>query len=82
MHWDNPGRERPNRFTEDQSCWELFGAAIIRQALVDYKMGSVRRRQEVERFIRSDYFNSISDIDQRWLLKHIKLLIPRSIEHV
>ena len=81
MNWDSHDRERPQHMTDDHSCWEMFSAAILRKALEDYKFGGVRRRQEVERFIRSDYFSNISNIDVKWLLKNMKLLIPKSIDH-
>ena len=72
MHFDNLGRERPPTFTEIQTAWELLSAAIVRAAIEDYKCGGTKRRQEVERFIMSEYFTTISDIDPRWLLKNLR----------
>ena len=76
MDLKNPDRERPEQFTDNQSCWELFAAAIIRSACDDYKNFTERGRQEIEKFFRSQYFRSISNIDPDWLIKNLRETYP------
>lgn len=72
MDFDEKNRQRPPTFTEIQTAWELLAAAVIRKAIEDWFRGTQRRKQEVERFLLSTYFEEISDIDPKWLIKTMK----------
>lgn len=83
VDWDPYARQRPSHMTNNRACWEKLSAAIVGKAIEDYKFGGVKRRQEIERFIRSEYFNEISNINPEWLIKNMRdYLIPKSIDHV
>jgi len=79
-------RARPKQFTEIHSNFELLAAAIVQQACIDYTKakdvnthGGVSRR-EIERFIRSDYFKTICDINPSWLLTKLREKIRAKAE--
>ena len=83
VDFDPDDRQRPKDFTEVNAAWELLAAAIIKAALEDYKYGTIKRRNEIERFIKSEYFDSISNIDPKWLIKTLHETMPlRCIEHI
>lgn len=83
VDWDPYARQRPKHMTNNRACWEKLSAAIVGKAIEDYRFGNPKRRQEVERFIRSEYFKEISNIDPEWLIKNMRdYLIPKSIDHV
>lgn len=70
--WDEFHRERPKRFTENHAPWEMLAASIIKAAVEDWFRGSKKRKLEVERFLRSDYFSDITDLNPDWLLKMMR----------
>lgn len=56
--------------------YQLLARAIVKQAVVDYKDAENnaygrRTRKEVVEFIKSPYFNLLTDIDPEYLLKTI-----------
>lgn len=50
---------------------ELLVSAIIKRAVYDYK-NYPKLRPEVRRFIKSDYFRSITDLDPDALLEELE----------
>lgn len=50
---------------------ELLVSAIIERAVYDYK-NYPKLRAEVRRFIKSDYFRSITDLDPDALLEELE----------
>lgn len=50
---------------------DLLAAAIIKQAILDYKNDPMMRA-EIKRFILSDYFVSITDLDPDALLEELE----------
>ena len=76
MDIKSQSRERPAEFTENRACWEMFAAAIIKTACDDYKWFTGKGRQDIERFFRSEYFSTISNIDPNYLLKNLREMYP------
>ena len=52
-------------------CYAELAAAIIEQALKDFKTDE-KYRSEVIRFIKSDWFKSLSNLDSKSLVKRLK----------
>ena len=52
-------------------CYAELAAAIIEQALKDFKKDE-KYRTEVIRFIKSDWFKSLSKLDSNRLIKMLK----------
>ena len=52
-------------------CYAELAAAIIEQALKDFKTDE-KYRSEVIRFIKSDWFKSLSNLDSKALVKMLK----------
>ena len=52
-------------------CYAELAAAIIEQALKDFKKDD-KYRSEVIRFIKSDWFKSLSNLDSKALVKRLK----------
>ena len=52
-------------------CYVELAAAIIEQALKDFKKDE-KYRSEVIRFIKSDWFKSLSNLDSKRLIKMLK----------
>ena len=52
-------------------CYAELAAAIIDQALQDFKKDE-KYRSEVIRFIKSDWFKSLSNLDSKRLIKMLK----------
>ena len=52
-------------------CYAELAAAIIEQALKDFKKDE-KYRSEVIRFIKSDWFKSLSNLDSKSLIKMLK----------
>ena len=52
-------------------CYAELAAAIIEQALKDFKTDE-KYRSEVIRFIKSDWFKSLSNLDSNRLIKMLK----------
>ena len=52
-------------------CYAELAAAIIEQALQDFKKDE-KYRSEVIRFIKSDWFKSLSNLDSKSLVKRLK----------
>ena len=52
-------------------CYAELAAAIIEQALRDFQKDE-EYRSEVIRFIKSDLFKSISNLDSKALVKRLK----------
>ena len=55
----------------DYECYAELAAAIIEQALKDFKTDE-KYRSEVIRFIKSDWFKSLSNLDSKRLIKMLK----------
>ena len=55
----------------DYECYAELAAAIIEQALKDFKKYD-KYRAEVIRFIKSDWFKSLSNLDSKRLIKMLK----------
>lgn len=73
--WDQFNRERPAKFTDYEEAWLALSNAIIKQAADDWRK-TKRLRPDVVRFIKSDYFKKISDIDPEYLLKMLEETYP------
>ena len=52
-------------------CYAELAAAIIEQALKDFKTDE-KYRSEVIRFIKSDWFKSLSNLDSERILQFLK----------
>ena len=52
-------------------CYAELAAAIVEQALKDFKKDD-KYRSEVIRFIKSDWFKSLSNLDSKRLIKMLK----------
>ena len=52
-------------------CYAELAAAIIEQALRDFQKDE-KYRAEVIRFIKSDWFKSLSNLDSKALVKMLK----------
>ena len=52
-------------------CYAELAAAIIEQALKDFKTDE-KYRAEVIRFIKSDWFKALSNLDSKALVKRLK----------
>ena len=52
-------------------CYAELAAAIIEQALRDFQKDE-KYRAEVIRFIKSDWFKSLSNLDSKALVKRLK----------
>ena len=52
-------------------CYAELAAAIIEQALRDFQKDE-KYRSEVIRFIKSDWFKSLSNLDSKRLIKMLK----------
>ena len=52
-------------------CYSELAAAIIEQALRDFQKDE-KYRAEVIRFIKSDWFKSLSNLDSKALVKMLK----------
>lgn len=52
-------------------CYAELAAAIIEQALRDFQKDE-KYRSEVIRFIKSDWFKSLSNLDSKALVKRLK----------
>lgn len=69
-------RERPEQFTNNPVPWQMLSAAIIKKACEDYQYFSGQGRVRIEKFIRSEYFHRISDLDPDWLIKNLRECFP------
>ena len=56
---------------KNYECYAELAAAIIEQALKDFKTDE-KYRSEVIRFIKSDWFKSLSNLDSTSLVKRLK----------
>ena len=56
---------------KNYECYAELAAAIIEQALKDFK-NDEKYRSEVIRFINSDWFKSLSNLDSKQLIKLLK----------
>ena len=56
---------------KNYECYAELAAAIIEQALKDFKADE-KYRSEVIRFIKSDWFKSLSNLDSKALIKMLK----------
>ena len=56
---------------KNYECYAELAAAIIEQALKDFKKDE-KYRSEVIRFIKSDLFKSLSNLDSKRLIKMLK----------
>ena len=56
---------------KNYECYAELATAIIEQALKDFKTDE-KYRSEVIRFIKSDWFKSLSNLDSKRLIKMLK----------
>ena len=56
---------------KNYECYTELAAAIIEQALRDFKKDE-KYRSDVIRFIKSDWFKSLSNLDSKRLIKMLK----------
>ena len=56
---------------KNYECYAELATAIIEQALKDFKKDE-KYRSEVIRFIKSDWFKSLSNLDSKRLIKMLK----------
>ena len=56
---------------KNYECYAELATAIIEQALKDFKKDEKYRR-EVIRFIKSDWFKTLSKLDSKQLIKLLK----------
>ena len=56
---------------KNYECYAELAAAIIEQALRDFQKDE-KYRAEVIRFIKSDWFKSLSNLDSKALVKRLK----------
>ena len=56
---------------KNYECYSELAAAILEQALKDFKKDE-KYRAEVIRFIKSDWFKSLSNLDSKRLIKMLK----------
>lgn len=56
---------------KNYECYSELAAAIIKQALRDFQTDE-KYRAEVIRFIKSEWFKSLSNLDSKRLLKMLK----------
>ena len=56
---------------KNYECYTELATAIIEQALKDFKKDE-KYRSEVIRFIKSDWFKSLSNLDSKRLIKMLK----------
>ena len=56
---------------KNYECYAELAAAIIEQALRDFQKDE-KYRAEVIRFIKSDWFKSLSNLDSKRLIKMLK----------
>lgn len=73
----NDPSQRPERICSDCGTgWELLAAAIIEKACYDYRKAILhndrRRQKEIEHFLRSNYFNTISTINPKKLINGMR----------
>ena len=80
--WEEPVYEK--RSTMLGSGWRALADAIILQAAEDYRrltqriakhpdeLDNVSEMRRIERFLRSDWFGVLSDLDGRRLLRDLK----------
>ena len=73
--WDEYNRERPAEFTDYEEAWYALSAAILKQTVDDWRKTN-RLRPEITRFIKSDYFMKITNIDPEYMLKMLKETYP------
>lgn len=79
--WDEYNRERPAEFTDYEEAWFALSAAILKQAVDDWKKTN-RLRPEITRFIKSNYFMKITNIDPEYMLKMLKETYPTARPNV
>lgn len=69
-----------------EACYEALAAAIVEQAVKDYKkaltaekrcqdLDARRRIRELETFFKSDWFAQLSNLDGRLLIKNVRKII-------
>lgn len=68
--------QNPERMTAEMQGWDALAAAVIEQAIKDYRVAiivnSKNQIRKLEQFFRSSYFNTISMIEPEWLIKTCK----------
>ena len=81
-------RPRRNKYDDStiDACYESLCLAIIEQAVKDYKialeaekrcedLNIIREVRELENFFRSEWFEQISNLDGRLLIKNVRKII-------
>lgn len=76
LTWDMYKRERPESFTDYDEPWRALSCGIVKQACDDYIKGGEKTRKSIIKFIQSDYFRKISNIDPDYLIKSLKKTYP------
>ena len=51
--------------------YERLAIAIIKQAVIDYRKGVEESRKSIERFFRSEWFYTLTDVDGEILIKKL-----------
>ena len=72
MDWNSESRERPEKFCPHHEVWQALATAIIKYACDDYRHYLTNGRKCIEYFIRSDYFENISDLDPDYLIFNLR----------
>ena len=52
--------------------YERLAIAIIKQAVIDYRKGDEEIRKSIERFFRSEWFYTLTDVDGEMLIKRLR----------
>ena len=52
--------------------YEKLAVAIIKQAVIDYRKGDEETRKSIERFFRSEWFYTLTDVDGEMLIKRLR----------
>ena len=64
-------------YIDDLAVWERLANAIIEDAVEEYRIvrdkpDCAGKKRALERFFRSKWFDSLTTLDGRWLLKKLK----------
>lgn len=51
--------------------YEKLAVAIVKQAVIDYRKGNVETRKSIERFFRSEWFYTLTEVDGEILIKKL-----------
>ena len=51
--------------------YERLAVAIVKQAVIDYRKGDEETKKSIERFLRSEWFYTLTDADGEILIKKL-----------